>query len=178
MRGSSFLSPLCAVAHWGQSRWFTCKIDMFDVCLCLVSIFFPLSNTIPLAVTKEGPRAAGSPPCCIFWRPFAACAALGLPPCHQGWWEILVCAECRNHPWGLKTALEKGHGLMPCVKSRCKWCAWERLPAFLPWNPHLEWAQTFHPGSSRLLPLPPAARGCLHRANPGCREVSQPLNLH
>lgn len=102
----------------------------------------------------------------------------GTPPVPPGLVGDIRLCWVLNHPWGLKTVLEKGHGLVPCLKWRCKWCAWEKLPVLLPWNPHLEWAQTFYPGSSWVLPLPPTARGCLHRANPGCQEISQPVNLH
>lgn len=75
---------------------------MFDVCLCLASIFFPLSNPIPPAVTKRGHRAALTP----------AASDAGDPPVPQGvallrgQREVLGCAGAGDITGGSQLPLE------------------------------------------------------------------------
>lgn len=92
---------------------------MFDVCSCLVSIFFLLSNTIPPAVTKEGPRAAVSPVCCIAWRPCCLYCPGAPPLLVWGWRGILDCAGATNYARRLKAALEKALCSETQVKMVC-----------------------------------------------------------
>ena len=75
---------------------------MFDVCLCLASIFFHLSNPIPPAVTKRGHRAALTP----------AASDAGDPPVPQGvallrgQREVLGCAGAGDITGGSQLHLE------------------------------------------------------------------------